>query len=151
MAKRLILAALLLLTMAGCAGYRSELDVNPPFTAHYFRHHDVGINWRAEQSDGVVRVSGTVTNLRYLFLQDLELSGRLMNEHGKLVARDSFSDFPNYLPPGKTEPFSLEFHVPPGTKAEKIHFSYYYWLVEAPPAFRGYDDAPHFGGFVSPP
>ena len=151
MAKRFMLAALLLLAAAGCAGYRSEMDNNPAFADHYYRRYDLEVDWRSAQKDDTVRLFGTVGNLRSFFLQDLQLNARLLNEQGKVIAKGSYTDFPNYLPPGKTEPFRMELRVPPGEQAYRLHFSYYYWLVEAPPEFRGYDDAPHFGGFVSPP
>jgi hypothetical protein len=150
MAKRFIMVMLLLLTTAGCAGYRSTADTNPAFSAHNVRHYDVEVNWRAEQApDGVIRLQGTVTNARYYHLQDLELNARLVDQKGKVVARDNFADFPVYLPPGKTEPFRMEFRVPPGTQPDKLRFSYYYWLAEGAPAYRNIEE-PKFGGFISP-
>jgi hypothetical protein len=151
MAKRFVLAALLLLATMGCAGYHKELDLNPAFSAHHFSYYDLGINWRAEQNGDTIRLSGTLANLRSSVLQDIELSARLVDKQGKVFARGSYTDFPPYLPPGKSEPFRLEFRIPPGMKAEQVRFSYYYFLAEDPLDFRGFDQAPHFGGFVSPP
>ena len=151
MARLFMLAALLLLTTAGCAGYHKELDSNPAFSAHHFRYYDLEVDWQAERSDGAIRLSGTVSNLRSYFLQDLELTARLVNKQGKVFARESYADFPNYLPPGKAESFRLEIRIPAGMEAEQVHFSYYYWLAEAPPVFRGHGDVPYFGNFVSPP
>lgn len=151
MTKHFLLAALLLLTTMGCAGYHKELDSNPAYSAHRFRYYDLQVDWRAVRDDGTIRLSGTVSNMRSFFLQDLELTARLVNEKGRVIARESYSDFPHYIPPGRSEPFRLEFHIPPGTQTDRVHFSYYYFLVEAAPEFRGRDDNPHFGGFVSPP
>jgi hypothetical protein len=151
MAHRVIIWALLLLTAAGCAGYRKELDGNPPFTAHRFRSYDLEVAWQTEQSGNAINLAGTVTNLRSYFLHDLELTARLVGREGKLLARETYTGFPTYLPPGKDAPFRMEFRVPPGGEVERVRFSYVYWLTEPPPSFRGYDDTPYFGSFVSPP
>ncbi|HEY6873952.1 MAG TPA: hypothetical protein VI298_14600 [Geobacteraceae bacterium] len=151
MTKRFILAALLLLTTAGCAAYRKELDGNPPFSAHHFRAYDLEIAWSTEQSGDTVSLAGTATNLRGYFLRDLELTARLVDKEGKVLARETFTDFPTYLPSGTGEPFRMKLRVPPGSAVERIRFSYGYWLAEAAPYFRRYNDTPYFGGFVSPP
>ena len=150
MTKRLIVAALLLLTVAGCAGYRKELDVNPPFAPHRFRSYDLEVIWQAEQGADGIHLAGTVVNRRDYFLHDLELTARLLDREGKVLARETYTAFPTYIPPGTDAPFRMKLRTPPG-KVERVRFSYVYWLTEAPPAFRGYDDVPYFGSFVSPP
>jgi hypothetical protein len=148
---RLSLAALLLLTVAGCAHSRKELDHNPPFSEHQYRYFDVEVDWRAKQRGADFLISGTVRNLRSYFLQDLELTARLSDARGNTFARGTASDFPNYIPPDTTEPFRLEISTPPGASPAQVHFSYVYWLIEAAPKLRGHEDVPHFGSFVSPP
>lgn len=149
--KPLLLAAVLLVALSGCAGYPKVQDSNPPFAEHHYRYYDLEVQWRAERTDGSLRLTGTVRNLRDLYLQDLELNARLVSRQGKVIARDSFTDFPIYIPPGTAEPFRLQFRIPPGEEAKEVRFSYYYFGVEAPPAFGVQDNVPHFGGFVSPP
>lgn len=151
MAQRFMLVALLLLVTAGCATYHKELDGNPPFSAHRFSSYDLEVAWRTEQSGDAIKLAGTVTNHRTYFLRDLELTARLVDNEGKVIARETFTDFSTYLPSGKSEPFRMELRLPSGGRVERIHFSYVYWLAEAPPAFRGYDDKPYFGSFTSPP
>ncbi len=129
MSRPLLLAAFLLLVLSGCAGYPKVQDSNPPFSEHHYRYYDLDVQWRAEGSDGLLRLTGTVRNLRDLYLQDLELSARLVNREGKVIARDFFPDFPNYIPPGTTEPFHLQFRVPPGEEAKEVRFRYYYFGV----------------------
>lgn len=150
MVRWLIFAALFLLTTTACTMYRKELDTNPAFAPHHFRYFDLAVDWRAERTAEGVRLSGTVTNRRDYYLRFLELTARLLDQGGTIVARGSFSDFPTYLPPGKSEPFQLVVPLPAGTTAARVHFTYVYWLVEAPPAFRGESDKPEFGSFVSP-
>ena len=151
MSRRLLLVAMLMLAVSGCAGYRKVQDSNPPFAEHLFRYYDLEVQWRAERSDGALRLVGTVRNVRDLFLQDLELNARLVNQRGKVIARNIFLDFPEYLPPNQAEPFHLQFRLPPGEQAKEVHISYFYYPVEAPPAFGGQEYVPKFGGFVSPP
>ncbi len=151
MMRLLLLASLLLMAATACSTYRRELDANPPFAPHHFGYYDVEVNWQAERTDGLFRLAGTVTNRRYAYLRDLETTVRLLDNKGKLLARESFTDFPTYLPPGKTEPFRMEFRLSPDAAPARLSFTYIYWLAEEPPAFRGYDDVPHFGHFESPP
>lgn len=150
MAKTIVILTLLLLSCSGCATYHKEIDTNPPYSPHHFSYHDLDITWQAERSGDVIAISGTVRNIRSYYLQDLELTVRLVNEKGKVIARDTYVDFPNYLPPDKTAPFHMKFALSPGTQANRLHFSYVYWLAEGAPAFRVYEDVPHFGQFASP-
>src|SRR6266540_449174 len=150
MAKVLLIVTLLLLpAIWGCSHYRKEIDSNPPFASHHFRYYDVAISWQAEKTTNGIRLAGTVTNLRSFYLRDLELTARLVDEQGKVMARGHFADFSNYIPPGKTETFRLEVASPPAITPEKVRFTYVYWLAEEPPAFRGYSDVPYFGSFES--
>ena len=152
MAGKFIGVLLLVLTIAGCVGYHKELDDNPPYSAHHFRYYDLEINWRTErQGNGALLLTGTVNDLLSDYLWDVELTARLVDRYDKVLARQTYSDFPTYLAPGKPEPFRMEFRPAPGTHPDRIHFSYYYWRVEAPPHFRGDKNAPSFGGFESPP
>ncbi len=153
MVRKCIIAMLLVLTAAGCASYHKELDTNPPYSGHHFRYYDLEITWRSErQGDGVLRLAGTVNNLRSDYLWDMELTARLVDRDEKVFVRQTYDDFPTYLAPGKPEPFQMEFRLPPGTQPERIRFSYYYWPVEAPPRFRGeVGDIPVFGSFEALP
>jgi len=151
MVRKILLAALLVLT-TGCVHYHKELDTNPPFTAHRFRYYDVEINWQAVQGNDGVRVDGTVNNLRSDYLENMELTARLVDRQGKVLARQTYTDFSTDIPPGKPEPFRLEFNIAPGTQPALIRFSYYYWPIEAAPRFRGETgDTPVFGNFDAPP
>lgn len=149
MVKRMLLAALFLLSATGCANYHKELDQNPPFSEHRYRYFDVEILWRAQQSDNVIRITGSVRNLRVSALQDLELTARIVNQQRRVVARAGFTDFPNLITTGKTQPFSMELTLPPGTSPKELHLSYFYLLAEAAPEIRN-DEDPHFGSFESP-
>ncbi|HEY4744148.1 MAG TPA: hypothetical protein VIH45_05770 [Desulfuromonadaceae bacterium] len=149
----LLLAAVLAVAFtAGCTLYHKELDTNPAYSDHQFRYYDLEIAWRAEQTDGTLRLTGTVNNLRSDYLWDMELTSRLVGRDGKVFARQTYADFPTYLAPGKPESFRMEFRLVPGTQPERIHFTYNYWPVEAAPRFRGnVGDTPVFGSFDAPP
>jgi hypothetical protein len=153
MKARALIAILLLLAAAACSTYRREFDANPPFAPHYFRNFDVEVAWQTERSGQEVRLSGAVTNRRYAYLRDLELTARLLDEKGLVVARETLADFPTYIPAGKATPFRMDLRLPAGTTPARLRFSYTYWLAEEPPAFRGYggyEDIPHFGNFDAP-
>jgi hypothetical protein len=150
MMRRLLFVSLFLLAVTGCSATRRELDANPPFTPHHYRYHDMEVKWQTGRTDGMIRLEGTVTNRRYAYMWGLETTVRLMDAKGKILARETFADYPTYLAPGKTERFRMEFRLPPDFAPKRLSFSYIYWLVEEPPAFRRYDDNPHFGHFDSP-
>ena len=148
-----IIAILLVLATAACTTYRREFDANPPFAPHYYRSFDVEVSWQAERAGQEVRLSGAVTNRRYAYLRDLELTARLLDEKGKILARETITDFPTYLPSGTAAPFRMHLRLPNGTTPARLRFNYTYLLTEEPPAVRGYggyDDIPHFGNFDAP-
>ncbi len=150
MAARFLLAALVFSTITGCAHYRKELDDRPPFSEHSFRYFDLEVHWRSRDLGETLRISGTIRNLRSFFLENLEVTARLVDSQGKVFARGTASDFPTDVSPGATEPFELVIPTR-GKKTERIRFSYLYWLAEAVPLPRGDEDVPHFGSFASPP
>ena len=150
MAKQFLILLIMLVTCSGCSSYHKEIDSNPPYSAHHFHYFDLEIDWQAQKTDSGVRISGTIHNLRAYYLQDLELNVRVLNRSGKVIARGTFADFPNYVDPGTSVPFQLDIPSPPGAKAERVHFGYLYWLVEAAPEFRREDEVPHFGAFTAP-
>jgi len=144
---------LLLLATASCSTYRKEFDANPPLAPHYFRNIDVEVAWQSQRTGQEMRLSGAVTNRRYAYLRDLELTVWLLDEKGGVVARETRVDFPTYIPSGKSAPFQLNLRLPAGTSPARLRFSYTYFLAEEPPAVRGYggyEDVPHFGNFDAP-
>jgi len=151
MLKWLFRIALLLLVVAGCSVYHKELDGNPAFSSHRFSYYDVEIAWRSKGHGDKLQVAGTVRNLRSYYLRDFEITARLVDQQGKIFDRQTYADFSTYIPPGSKEPFRMEFHLPPGSQIKQIHFSYYYWLTEAAPQFRGNEDVPTFGSFTALP
>lgn len=150
---RTIITILLLLATTACSAYRREFDANPPFAAHTVRSFDVEIAWQAEQRDGTIMLAGTVANRRSGYLRDLELTVRLLDDKGEVIARETVTDFPTYLPSGKSEPFHLGLHFPADRAPARLRFGYTYRLIEEPPAFRGDGDSgevPRFGTFDAP-
>lgn len=150
---RPIIVFLLVLSLTACSASRKELDTNPAFAPHSFRDFAVSITWQSERKGQEVQVSGTITNLRYAFMRDLELKARLLDETGNAIARVTYLDFPTYIPEGKTATFHLSFQVPPGFVPARLRFGYIYWLKEEPPVlkgYEGYEDIPHYGNFDAP-
>ncbi|MGB9081392.1 MAG: hypothetical protein WCD00_08835 [Desulfuromonadaceae bacterium] len=150
---RTIIAMLLMLATAACSTYRREFDTNPPFASHYYRNFDVEVVWQTERTGQDVHLSGAVTNRRYAFLRDLELTARVVDEKGNVLARETINDFPTYIRSGEAAPFSMNLSLLGGTTPAQLRFNYTYFLAEEPPAFRGYggyDDIPHFGNFDAP-
>src|SRR6185369_81078 len=150
---RTFIAILLLLAMAACSTYPREFDANPPFAPHYYRNFDVEVAWHAERTGQEIRLSGAVTNYRYAYLRDLELTARLLDDKGNVLARETVADFPNYIPSGKGAPFQMDLTLAEGTVPARLRFNYSYLLTEEPPAFRGYgeyENIPHFGNFDAP-
>jgi hypothetical protein len=148
---RFILATLLLAVSAACSTYQKEIDRNPPYAPHHFRNYDLGVEWQSTQTGQGILLTGTVTNHRAFYLRDMELTARVVDGRGKVIARGSVTDFPIYIPSEKAAPFRMEIRIPAGAAPERVRFTYVYWLAEEPPAFRPYDDVPYFGHFDSPP
>ena len=153
MSKNILISLVFLLAATGCAVNHKELDSNPPFSAHRYSNDDLEITWRTENIDGNIRLTGAARNHSNYYFQDLELIARVMDSRGKVIAKESYLKFPDYLPPGKSEPFQLDFHLPPGNRVERILFSYLYWLAgsEGAAALRVYEDVPRSGTILSLP
>jgi hypothetical protein len=150
---RYILTILLLLAMAACSTYRPEFDANPPYASHFFRNRDVEVAWQAENTGQEIRLSGMVTNFRYAYMRDLELTIRLLGEKKEVLAMEQLVDFPTYIPSGQGAPFQMKLRFPEGASPARLRFNYTYWLAEEPPAvkgYSGYDDVPHFGKLEAP-
>ena len=150
---RSIIAILLMLATASCSTYRREFDANPPFAPHYYRDFDVEVIWQAERTGQDVHVSGAVTDRRNTYLRDLELTARVVDDKGNVLARETIDDFPTYIRSGTAAPFRMNLNLPEGTTPARLRFNYTYFLAEEPPAVRGYggyDDIPHFGNFDAP-
>lgn len=145
---------LLLLATAACSTYRPEFDANPSFAPHYFRNLDVEITWQTERKGQEIRLSGAVTNHRPTYMRDLELTIRLLDEKGSVLARALFADFPTYITTGTAAPFQISFRLPDGTVPSRLRFRYAYQLAEEEPSpvtgFSGYENIPYFGNFDAP-
>lgn len=151
MRRKSISALLLILSyLVACAGPMKELDANPPYSPHQYRYYDLELDWKSERTDDLVRIEGKLSNLRYYFLRDLELTASLLDEKGKVVARESVTAFPTYLRTNETVPFRLELRLKPGQALRRIRFSYTYQLADTYQS-NGYrrDDVPHFNSFES--
>lgn len=150
---RTVIVILLLLVTAACSSYRKEFDINPAYAPHYFRNNNVGVDWQAERKGQEIRLSGKVTNYRYAYMRDLELTAKLLGEKGTVLTRETLIDFPTYIPSGKDAPFQINLRIPDGATPTRLRFNYTFWLAEEPPAFSGYggyEDTPHFGKFDAP-
>jgi len=153
MNRRYLATILLLLATAACSTYRPEFDANPPYAAHFFQNRDVKVTWQAEHTGQEMRLAGTVTNHRYAYMRDLELTTRILGEKGRVLVTETLIDFPTYIPSGQSAPFHMKLRLPEGASPTRLRFNYTYWLAEEPPAVRGYDgydDVPHFGKFEAP-
>lgn len=143
-------ALIMLVFLTACAAPVKELDANPPFSPHRYRYYDVEILWKSERTDDLIRIEGTVNNLRYYFLRDLELTAGLLDEQGEVLTRETYATFPTFIRTHETVPFRLELRVKPGQSPRRVKFSYTYLLADTYESY-GYprDDVPHFNSFES--
>jgi hypothetical protein len=145
-----IITILLLLATVACSAYRNEFDANQSYAPHFHRKFDLEVTWQAARTGRDISLSGTVTNRRYAYMRDLELTASVLDEKGDVLAKETLADFPTYIPSGKSAPFNMKLRLPDGAAPARLRFSYTYWLAEELPAFRGYGDIPHFGKFYAP-
>jgi hypothetical protein len=153
MTRRSIIAILLLVATAACSASRKEYDTNPSYSPHFFRKYDLGLTWQAERKDHEIVLLGTVVNRRSMYMRDLELTVRLLNDKGEILAMETVAEFPTFMPTGEGAPFHLNLRFPEGTAPARLRFGYTYWLTEQPPALKGYgghEDIPHFGNLDAP-
>ena len=153
MRARSIVFALLLLATAACSTIEKEFDANPPFSPHFFRKFDIELAWMAERKGQEIVLSGMVTNQRHAYMRDLELTVRLLDDKGGVLARETVADFPTHLPSGEAATFHINLRFPAGADPARLRFGYTYCLSEQPPVPRGYgghEDIPHFGNLDAP-
>jgi hypothetical protein len=86
---RLLLAALLI-AAAGCAS--TQTAKYQPFTGYPFRHNgfDVKQAWKTTPTPRGLAVEGVLKNVRYPYMEDVELTVSLVRDRSKVIAQDSF-------------------------------------------------------------
>lgn len=129
MLRTILTVAVLSLSLAACAVSHKQLDNNPAFFPHVYNSSDLDISWKSEWLDNVLRIDGTITNVRSnSAYENLELEAILLDTQGTVIARKTYAVTP--LRMKGTIDFKLEIPVPREKIPELIKFNYRYDIEE---------------------
>jgi len=139
MKQRLSVMFSLLLLLGGCATYpdmdRERLIGLP----QHYSQYDVELAWQVKSDAARTMVDGELKNLRFQFMDNIEVWVAVLGAAGKTEARSVSYVIPHELKIGEIAPFSLTLKVPapPGSK---LRFTYKYSGLDG-----GGDDKGYFG------
>jgi hypothetical protein len=158
MGLRIILVLSLLLIIISCSTVRNGIAANTKpsaatYTPYYFCSRDVEVVWQTQRVEEVLRLSGTVTNHHCVYMHDLVLTIRLLNEISRDVATETLTDFPAYALSWQSVPFQVDLKIPSGNVPKWLHINYAYRVPEELLATRDYAvrvNYPHVGAVNVP-
>jgi hypothetical protein len=120
-----LLLLLVTLTVAGCA---TGTDYNRQRLAtlpQHYRQFDVVMAWEMKDIPSGTVIDGVVQNVRYAYMNDLEVSVFPLDPQGKAMSRAVAFVIPNQIPRDGTAPFTIKLskRLPPGSP---LRFTYKY-------------------------
>ena len=138
MARRVLVAAMMSLLLAGCTGYRDTSRQKLETLNQRYSQFDLMLAWETKVEGGKTVVDGAVKNLRYAYMHDLEIWVAVLDPAGKVVARSVSYLIPSQLSMDETAEFGLTLPVAvtPGTR---LRFTYLYQGSDG-------DGGPEIGG-----
>jgi PBP1b-binding outer membrane lipoprotein LpoB len=140
MTRRILMLAVAVLLIAGCATYPDTSKQRMESLPQHYSQFDLVMGWDTKAVDGKTVIEGIVKNVRYAYMYDLEIRVAVMDARGK--AHDQGVDFviPRQLAMDQMAEFSVKLPVAvePGTK---LRFTYLY---------RGSDAGDSDGGMERP-
>lgn len=122
-------AAVLIVSLAGCASYpdvnRQRLENMPQRYVQF----DAVIGWEVRSTTPETVIDGEFKNIRYPYMTDVEVWVAVLDRAGKATERSASFVLPRMLQMNQTAPFTLKLKTPvaPGTK---LRFTYKYSLQE---------------------
>lgn len=127
MLKYFLFLALTALSINGCCAvsykdnYRNQL-ANAP---QHYSQFDIELAWETKVEDSKTTINGVVKNIRYAYMNNLEISVSAINDKAKTVEKSLCYVIPQQLKQDDITTFSMTFPVKlePGTK---LSFSYQY-------------------------
>ena len=140
MCKRLLILAITAALAGACSTYHDTGYQHPETMTQQYSQFDVVMGWDVQVAGGNTLIKGVVKNVRYLYMNDLEIWVVALNPAGKVMARSVDFVIPQPLQMDETAAFELKLPVAV-TPGSKLRFTYKY---------RGSDggDGPELGGAV---
>jgi hypothetical protein len=122
--KQLAMLACTILLLGGCATYQGTTRSLDALSQRYAQF-DLLVGWDVKAVDGSTVISGVVKNVRYLYMEDLEIWVEALDPAGKVTARAVSFVIPHQLPQDQSAEFALKLPVAvaPGSK---LRFTYKY-------------------------
>jgi hypothetical protein len=120
---RMAILLVLLLTVTG-AGSPYGADGGPP-AAYPYRHSafDFSTVWKTTPAGQGIAIEGLLKNVRYAFVDDLEMTVALRNKDNKLLAKETTFLTPQPLRNGEARPFSLNLRNVAISPGDVLQFS----------------------------
>jgi hypothetical protein len=158
MGSRFNLTLSLLLIISSFITVKSGIAANTKpsaatYTPYYYCSQDVDVVWQTQLTGDVLRLTGTVTNRHCVYMHDLVLTIRLLNEISRDVAKETLSDFPAYAISWQSVPFQVELKIPKGNIPKWLNINYAYKVDEDRLATKDYAfrvDYQHVGAITVP-
>ena len=125
MVRLFVLLAMIAALLCACATYPDPARMRLESLPQHYSQFDLQLAWEVKVVDGETIVDGAVKNVRYAFMNDLEIWVMVLDATGKVVARSVSFVIPHQLDRDNYAGFGLKLPVaaPPGTK---LRFTYRY-------------------------
>jgi len=121
-----------LVALFGCA-HQVQQD-RPEEFPNRANRFDIRFAWGTQPAGDAIEVRGIATNVRFDYVEDLQLQLSLLDAGGRVIAKDTFFFIPSQIPRDASAPFAITLKgaASPG---EKLQFLYQYRVVEGNDTF----------------
>ena len=125
MLRRLLILTLTAALLGACSAYHPSSRQHPDSMAQHYAHFDLVLGWDLKVAGDTTQVDGVVKNVRYLYMNDLEIWVAALDPAGKTVARSVSYVIPLQLGMDDTAQFSLKLPVAVAA-GSRLRFTYKY-------------------------
>lgn len=129
MLRNLAFALVTALFLAGCSGYQGNGRLRMETLPERYSQFDLQMAWDTTVTGHQTVVEGVVKNVRYAYMNELEIWVAALDGKGRLLARSVAFVIPMQLRMDETAEFTLKLPVAvePG---DRLHFTYRYFVNE---------------------
>lgn len=125
MGRRIFVVILMSALLSACTAYRDTSGQKLDTLTQRYTQFDLVLAWETTVQGGKTLVDGAVKNVRYAYMNELEIWVAVLDPAGKVLARSVSYVIPSQLSMDETAGFSmtLPMAVTPGTR---LRFTYMY-------------------------
>jgi hypothetical protein len=96
----------MLFLLTACHGYSSP-RFDPALYPRTHPFYELTYFWKVVKTDSAITIQGFAKNIRFAYVEELELTATLLDDSGKSLSEATFFFFPNQIPMDGMEPFTL--------------------------------------------